>query len=177
MVVWQLIKSETSCGIWRYGKQIAKSGKGGKRQPNEQITVNVAAILSRKTWKLAQERRAYNSRMAQRKMIGEYLLRGMVYCGCGRGMVGGGRRNGKKSYHYVCTRRYTSGTAVGSKLWTEPLVKGKLIECVRWDYIMGLLQDLAEFEMKLRQAQANEAAKMQPKRKELEHVIALLKKT
>ena len=177
VVVWQLIKSETYCGIWRYGKQVGKSGKGRKRCNDEQIAVNVPAILSRETWELAQERRTHNSRVARRKMKHEYLLRGLIYCGCGRGMVAGGKRSGRKSYLYHCTRRYASGNAVGSEVCTEPLVKGGLIERVTWDYIMGLIKNPIEFEEKLRQAQANEAAKMQPQRKELEHVIALLKKT
>jgi hypothetical protein len=92
-------------------------------------------------------------------------------------MVAGGKRSGRKSYLYHCTRRYASGNAVGSEVCTEPLVKGALIECVTWNYIMGLVRDPVEFEARLRQAQANKAAKMQPQRKELEHVIALLKKT
>jgi len=43
--------------------------------------------------------------------------------------------------------------------------------------MMGLVKDPVEFERRLREAQANEAAKIQPKQKELEHVIALLKAT
>src|SRR5687768_2276060 len=42
---------------------------------------------------------------------------------------------------------------------------------------MELVKDPQKFEEKLRQAQANEAATMQPKQKELEPVIALLKET
>ncbi len=46
-----------------------------------------------------------------------------------------------------------------------------------WDYIIGLITNPEEFEQKLRQAQAQEAATMQPKQKELEHIIALLEST
>ena len=41
--------------------------------------------------------------------------------------------------------------------------------------IINLVKDPRQFEERLRQAQAKEAATMQPKQKELEHVIALLK--
>jgi site-specific DNA recombinase len=175
-VIREILISETYCGLWRYGKNIGKSGRGGKRQPEEHITVNVPAIVSREIWELAQKRRAYNSRIARRKTKGEYLLRALIYCGCGRGMAGGGRHS-EHSFYYRCPRRYTSGIASGGALCNEPLVKGELIECVTWDYMMGLVKDPVEFERRLREAQANEAAKMQPKQKELEHVIALLKAT
>ena len=176
-VIREILISETYCGIWRYGKNIGKGGKGGKRPIDEHITVNVPAIVTRETWELAQARRAYNSRIARRKMKGEYLLRGLIFCGCGRGMAGGGRHSRYTHYHYRCPRRYVSGVAAGSELCNEPLVKGGLIECVTWDSIMGLVKDPQKFEEKLRQAQANEAATMQPKQKELEHVIELLKET
>src|SRR6266498_796822 len=143
-VIRQFLVSETYYGIWRYGKNIGKGGKGGKRQIDEQITVNVPAIVSRETWELAQARRAYNSRIARRKMKSEYLLRGLIFCGCGRGMAGGGRHS-EHSFYYRCPRRYASGVAAGSELCTEPLVKGGLIECVTWDYIMGLVKDPIEF--------------------------------
>jgi hypothetical protein len=42
---------------------------------------------------------------------------------------------------------------------------------------MGLITNPDEFEEKLRQAQAREAATMQPKQRELEHVTALLNDT
>jgi len=176
-VIWEILVSETYYGVWRYGKNIGKSGKGGKRPIDEQITVNVPVIVSRETWELAQARRAYNSRIAKRKMKGEYLLRGLIFCGCGRGMAGGGRNSEHKSYYYRCPRRYASGVSAGIELCNEPLVNGGLVESVTWDYIMELVKDPQKFEEKLRQAQANEAANMQPKRKELEHVIALLKQT
>lgn len=175
-VIRVMLMSETYCGIWHYGKNIGKGGKGGKRQLDEQITVNVPAIVTRKTWELAQERRAYNSRIARRKMKGAYLLRGLIYCGCERGMAGGGWHS-EHSFYYRCPRRYASGVAAGSELCTEPLVKGKVIERVTWDYIMGLIKDPQKFEEKLRQAQAKETATMQPKQKELQHVIALLEAT
>lgn len=175
-VIREILISETYCGLWRYGKNIGKSGKGGKRQPDEHIAVNVPAIVSREIWELAQKRRAYNSRIARRKTKGEYLLRALIYCGCGRGMAGGGRHS-EHSFYYRCPRRYTSGVAAGGELCNEPLVKGELIECVTWDYMMGLVKDPIEFERRLREAQANEAAKMQPKQKELESVISLLKST
>jgi site-specific DNA recombinase len=175
-VIRQILVSETYCGIWRYGKFIGRGGKIGKRPIDEQISVNVPAIVTRETWELAQARRAYNSRIAKRKMKGEYLLRGLIFCGCGRGLAGGGRHS-EYSFYYRCPRRYASGVAAGSELCSEPLVSGELIECVSWNYIMKLIKDPHQFEDKLRQAAAKAAEAIRPKQKELEHVIALLKDT
>jgi len=75
---------------------------------------------------------------------------------------------------YYCPRRYQRD---GSEACTERLVDGRIIEPVAWDYIMNLITKPDEFEEKLRQAQAKEAATMQPKQRELEHVIALLQDT
>jgi hypothetical protein len=97
----------------------------------------------------------------------DYLLRGLIFCGCGRGMVG---TNGT----YYCTRRYRSD---GGKVCTEPFVKGYVAENITWGYILRLLTKADEFENALRAAQAVEAEQMQPKQKELEHVISLLSAT
>ena len=70
-----------------------------------------------------------------------------------------------------CTRRYRTS---GGEACTEPFVKGYVVEYITWGYIMSLLTNADEFEEKLREAQANEAAQMQPKQKELENIIALL---
>jgi len=121
-------------------------------------------------WKLAQERRAYKSRVAKRRTKREYLLRSLIQCGCGRVMVAGGKGN-----LYYCTRRYDPrGSEQPCK---EPFVKRALIEYVTWDYIMGLITNPEQFENKLRQAQAEESSSMRPKQKEFDHVQALLKET
>jgi site-specific DNA recombinase len=173
VLIRRLIISETYCGVWRYGKYINRGGKGGTRPIEEQIAVPVPAIVSREMWERAQARRAYNSKLAKRKMKHEYLLRGLIYCGCGRRMIGGGR-NREDNFYYYCPRRYSCGTAAGSDLCREPLVKGEMIEWATWEYIINLVKDPQQFAARLRQAQAKEAATMQPKQRELEHIIALL---
>jgi site-specific DNA recombinase len=164
--VHYIIKSETYCGVFRYGKE--KGHHGGMRPKDEHVLVSVPPIVTRETWERAQARRSYNSKIARRRMKREYLLRGLILCGCGRVMVGTHEK-------YCCTRRYNP---TGNKEpCTEPLVRGAIIEPVTWNYIMKLVKDPQQFEEKLRQAQAKEGVTMQPKQKELEHVIALLEET
>jgi len=161
-----ILKSETYCGILRYGRRIVKGGRITNRSPDEHILINVPAIVTRETWELAQARRAYNSKIAKRRSKREYLLRGLIYCGCGRRMAGTAGR-------YLCTRHYNTN---GGECH-EPLVAGGLIDCVTWDYIMNLITKPGQFEQKLRQAQTLEAATMKPKQKELDHILALLQDT
>jgi site-specific DNA recombinase len=161
-----IIQSETYCGVLRYGRRVSKGGKVKNRPQEEHILIDVPAIVSRELWELAQARRAYNSKIAKRRTKREYLLRGLIYCGCGRRMAGTAGR-------YLCTRHYNTN---GGEC-DEPIVVGGLVECITWDYIMGLITNPIQFEQKLRQAQAQEAETMQPKQKELENILALLNET
>lgn len=74
---------------------------------------------------------------------------------------------------YLCTRHYNTN---GGKC-DERLVPGALIECITWNYIMGLITNPEHFEEKLREAQVLEAAQLQPKQQELDQVVALLRDT
>jgi site-specific DNA recombinase len=160
-----ILSSETYCGVLRWGRRVSRGGRLENRSAEEQIPIEVPAIISRESWELAQERRVYNSRIARRRMKREYLLRGMLFCGCGRRMVGTKSR-------YICTRR---NDYFGERKCQEKPIPGALIEDVTWDYILGLIQNLEEFEEKLRQAQAKEVASVQPKQEELEHLNAVLR--
>jgi site-specific DNA recombinase len=175
-LIQRFITSETYAGVWRYGKQSGKEGRGGRRPVDEQISVHVPAIVDRETWDLAQKRREYNSKFAKRRMTREYLLCGLIYCGCGRAMVGGG--GDAKRYYYYCPRRNPKyGGAIEKATCTEPLVRSRPVEYIAWGYIMRLLTNADEFEQALRDAQAHEAEQMQPKQNELQHVIALMAAT
>jgi hypothetical protein len=80
----------------------------------------------------------------------EYLLRGMLFCGCGQRMVGTKAR-------YICTKR---NDYFGERRCQEQPIPTGIIEDVTWDYLLGLIQNPGEFEEKLRQAQAKEAETM-----------------
>src|SRR5687768_11221106 len=149
----RILLSETYCGVYHYG--------------NERIPIPVPAIVSRETWEFAQVRRKYNSKIGKRRMKREYLLRGIIFCGCGR-------RMGGTAGKYLCTRHYNPK---GAKCNEPIVVPGEVIEGVVWDYIIGLISNPIEFEEKLREAQAKKAEAIQPKQRELEHVLALLNDT
>ena len=155
-ILQRFIASETYAGVWRYGKQSGKNGKDGPRSRDEQIAVPVPAIVDRETWELAQKQREHNSKFAKRRLKRDYLLRGLIYCGCGRAMVGGG--GDAKRYYYYCPRRNPKyGGAIEKATCKEPLVRARNAEYIAWGYIMRLLTNAEEFEQALRDAQELEA--------------------
>jgi len=162
-----IISSETYCGVLHYGRRVSQGSKIKNRSKDEHTLINVPAIVTREVWELAQARKIHNSKVGRRRMKREYLLRGMVYCSCGRRMVGTQAR-------YICTKR---NDYFGEHKCRQRQIPTQVIESVTWEYIIGLITDPLQFEHNLRQAQAQEAETMQPKQKELEHIIALLRDT
>jgi site-specific DNA recombinase len=166
--VYRILIAETYCGILRYGKLIGWAGQKGKRPTEEQIVIEVPAIISHETWQIAQERRAYNFKMSKRRAKRDYLLRGIIFCGCGKHLVG-------TSGRYGCTgRQHNSFIPTDCK---EPKVPGWIIESMTWDYVMSLITSPEKFEEKLREAQAKELEATEPKYIELEHIQALIEQT
>jgi hypothetical protein len=75
---------------------------------------------------------------------------------------------------YYCTRR---SNYYDRYECNEPLVIGRIVEPLTWNYILDLIRFPDQFEERLRQAQANEYSTMEPKRRELKNVQALLADT
>lgn len=166
--VYRILTIETYCGVLRYGRKIVRGNKVENRPDHEHILITVPAIIPRDIWELAQARRGYNAKFSKRNGKRDYLLRGRISCGCGCSMIG-------TDGVYLCRARMQN--FVKPTQCKEPRIKKGLIESVTWDYIVSLITNPDEFEDKLRQAQAQEESTLQPKQKELEHVIALLKDT
>ena len=82
---------------------IGGSGKGGKRAIEDTIPVEVPAIVDRELWQAAQDRKAHNRAMSLRNTKRKYLLRGLIFCGCGRRMVGyNANSKYREHYRYKC---------------------------------------------------------------------------
>jgi site-specific DNA recombinase len=85
-IVRLILKNEAYCGVYHYGKVIGSRGKGGARPADQHIKTDVPPIVSCELWQAAQDKREYNKQMSARNTKNEYLLRGMIKCGCGRSM-------------------------------------------------------------------------------------------
>ena len=158
--IYNLLTIETYCGVLRYGKNIGFRGRGGKRPESEHITIDVPPIISRETWQAAQEQRTKNRRLLRHKTKRHFLLRGMVYCGCGFHMVGTGN-------YYRCKRKYSNSSPCD-----EPAVKAAGLESIVIEYVFGLIRDPVTFEQNLRRAQELELTEAQPRQEELTAILA-----
>jgi site-specific DNA recombinase len=99
--IQKMLTNETYRGVWRYQKS-------NKHQDVERLAVDVPAIISDDTWKMAVQRRKENFSEARRNRKYDYLLRGRVICGgCGCRMRAQGRLGRGKHYtYYACDSKY-----------------------------------------------------------------------
>lgn len=155
-----IITSETYAGMWHYGN---RKGALKRRTPVDQhITVKVPAIIDRETWDAAQARCKYNKLMAKRNAKREYLLRGLIKCGCGRSMAG-------KTPHKHIRGYYCNATNYVKPDCDARSVSGDILEAQIWADVKRLFNEI-DLEDALRVAQATELDAQEPMRAELEAV-------
>ena len=130
----RILSYEVYLGVFRYGRLIGSSGKNGKRVIDDTIAIDVPALIDRALWQAAQDRKEYNRAMSARNGRREYLLRGRLFCGCGRRMVGYNSRKGKY-YRYKCGAVHLPG--VEDRVCHEPVydVIGRKVEAWAWEEI------------------------------------------
>lgn len=167
--VRRILSSETYAGTLYYGKLAGYNGKDGKRGRDQQLAVPVPPIVSLETWKAAQAQRVSNVILSKRNCKREYLLRGMIECQCGCKLVG--RTNAHNACRfYLCMAKYR----FVSQHCDRPWLNGATADTVVWDWILGLITDPAGLEDRLRQAQAAALEQLQPKRDEVNHIMAMM---
>ena len=105
--VRRIIVSETYKGTWYYGKTRRQkvNGKVVQRKipKSEWIAIDVPAIVDADTWQRAQEKLTVNRQQARRNTRRKYLLRGLVFCRCGRRWTGRYKNHLKRAY-YRCPK-------------------------------------------------------------------------
>lgn len=166
-----VLQNETYAGIWRYGKNIGFSGKGGKRSREEQIPVNVPPIISYPVYQAAQQRREYNKQSSKRNAKREYLLRALVTCQCGYRMSG--RYSKNIGVWYYCCSSHDKHYDLESRC-PQKKIRGDYLEAYVWDYVLSLWNDKDRYEQALHKAQEIEKQAAQPKRERLDMINNLL---
>lgn len=173
--VLKILADEIYTGIYRWGKRVGYNGNGGKRPVEEQITVTVPAIVSHELWEAAQAQRKHNKKMSPRNATPHrYLLRGMVYCGCGRSMTGQAR----KGYHYYrCSSYVHRFGSLEERRCTEKHVRGDVLDRIVWEYVLEMMtSDEESFKQRLLEAQTVEREALQPKQDRLVMIEGLITK-
>jgi site-specific DNA recombinase len=168
-IIATILDNETYAGDWHFGY---RKGASKTRTPkSEHIIVSVPSIVDRATWKRAQELRASNKATARRNAKRDYLLRGLITCGCGIKMTGRSSQT-RHSWNYTCNARHYLNTDCH-----EPNVSGEYIEAQVWQGLKDLVSDTDKMKSELIAAQQRELTEREPKRDELQAIEATIANT
>jgi site-specific DNA recombinase len=167
--VLSIIANEVYAGVWRFGVRIGDSRN--TRPPEEHIPVAVPAIVDRGLWEAAQAQRKHNKQFSRRNAKHDYLLSGLIRCGCGSALCGEYFSNHR---YYTCSWRNSHHTAIEERTCKARSVRAQAIEADVWDSIVGIFSDTPRLERLLRVAQQEELAALDPKREELSTVEAMI---
>ena len=101
--VCRILRNPTYKGEWFWNKtRRVKRGDKKVQEPRpreEWLTVPVPALVDAATWERAQEQLARNKQTARRNAKREYLLRGLVFCPCGRRWTGRYKNHLNRAYY------------------------------------------------------------------------------
>ncbi len=167
--VLDMLSNETYAGVWRFGTRIGNSRN--ERPLSEQVEVEIPAIIDRGLWDAAQVRREHNKKNSKRNAKRDYLLRGMIQCGCGKAMCGNFFSDHR---YYTCTWRHNHHAGIEVRTCKQKSIRADLIEPIVWSFVMDLFSDAEKLEQSLRLAQQQEIDTLAPKRHELETVELML---
>lgn len=161
--VGRILKTTTYKGEWQY------TINGGE----EHYIVRVPSIVSSEIWELAQVQRERNRRKARRNSKYDYLLSGIIKCGCGYSMCGKTRIIENKTYrYYYCYESYRRTSEEHE--CQKKFINADDLENAVWAYFVDILTAPESLEDILREAQQMEFEEQEPKRAELETVVALI---
>ena len=98
--VRRILTNETYAGTAYFGTHRREGKLLRVREPSERIALSVTPLVDRATWGRVQARMADNPKVG--RPSDAYLLRGVLYCSCGRRMYG---ERSRKNYAYRCGGR------------------------------------------------------------------------
>jgi site-specific DNA recombinase len=133
--VRRILINETYAGTAHFGTHRREGKLLRLREPSERIVVPVTPLVDRATWDNVQARIAENPKVG--RPSDAYLLRGMLYCSCGRRMCG---ERSRKNYAYRCSGRDALRFRGGPCRGSVPVPK---LDTAVWDTISGELMDPA----------------------------------
>jgi site-specific DNA recombinase len=171
--VTNMLKNETYCGVWRFGRWIVRKGKRIAERPiNERIAISVPPVVTRDLWHAAQDTRDHNRKMSARNnKRHDYLLRGRFRCErCGSAMTGRFVNNATKSgrCYYACSSAANRHSGL-EELCTQPGIRTAEADALVWSFVLEALKG-DDFEQLLRDAQAEDLAALNAKRDRLTQI-------
>jgi len=137
--VRRIISNPVYKGVWHYAKTRAEKVNGRKRQvpvpESEWIAVSVPAIVSEEMWDAAQKCLERNRLNSTRNTKRFYLLRGLVFCRCGRRWTAVYKDHTQRGYYRCPTNN--------AELWRHRCdhqysIRKDIMEYVVWEKISNL---------------------------------------
>ncbi len=162
----KILNHSVYIGQWMYGKNKRINGKNVKREGGPIGMVEVPAIIDNDTWQIAQHRLENNLNRTPNK---NYLLSGILSCGCGSTMSG---EKSKNDTHYRCTSR-TKKKHCGASI-----IRTNKIDDLVWNWlthwVMQFTQEPEKAEQLLKEYQAQTAKEVNPIQKEITILDSLI---
>jgi site-specific DNA recombinase len=163
-------------GEWYYGKRKRVSMGGTVKQvpvdPSEWVKIDIPAIVDAATWDEAQRCLTENKQRASRNAKRTYLLRGMVFCPCGRRWVG--------RYKNHLDRAYYRCPSTEAEFWREKCssrfgIRQEILEGAVWNAVVEFLsrpEALLAGIRKRREQDASESKKRSQRLTSIERALA-----
>ncbi len=152
-------------GEWHY------NAKANGDAPQRTFVVSVPALVSAEVWDVAQAQLERNKLKATRNAKRDYLLRGIIKCGCGYAMAGVAKKNKGGVYRYY---RCGSRVVFKDEKQCQLAIRADHIEAATWAALRDRIKNSDTYEADLREAQRLEDEEREPKTIELEAVLAMM---
>ena len=140
--VRKMLSNTVYKGVWYYGKSRWKKVNGKSVRTSmpqsEWIAVPVPAIVDEEMWERAQECLLRNKQMAKRNTKRDYLLRGMIFCPCGRRWTGRFKVRPPTAY-YLCPS--TEAEPWREKCDARFSIRQDVLEPAVWEKVTSFILD------------------------------------
>ena len=126
----------------------------------------------KKGQKQAQNRGEANKRLSERNSERQYLVGGMIKCKCGYHMTGECviSASGVTRY-YRCNAR---GGFIGLESRHNHRVNADRVEAAAWEFLIDVVSERDKLYLRLKEAQAQALAKIEPQRDQLDSINTML---
>ena len=166
-----MLRNAVYKGVWYYGKTRRTKIKGKTVQlrvpKSEWIAVPVPAIVDEETWDRAQECIANKKLFAKRNAKRHYLLRGLVFCPCGRRRVGMYKTHLKRAYYRCPANESRAWLGRCSYRWS---VRQEVLENAVWNTVASFFLNPENLRDEIARRRAEASGQMERKSQRLDEV-------
>ena len=173
--IQEMLRKTVYMGQWHYRKRQTIGDRKVPRPVEEQIPVEVPAIVDEATWLAVQVRRERPDRLAMPIRKSKFLLTGHLACGvCGATMFGrlskGGGGRAKRYIYYGCGDKLYKASR--QRRCISPYFRAEPLDKAVWEWVESLLADREMLDRALQALQATWVERTACQRAQLAQVQA-----